>query len=319
MQTSTGDGAVASRTGKRVDRVVGVDVARAVALVGMFLAHLTYPEGVVAELLYGFPSSLFALIAGISMGFMAARGATATHFVVRGLLLVLLHLLLVPFAGDIKLVLATLGVCMIALAWVPACDSRWLALLIPLLTVTSGFVDLGSAYSPWMWAALMLAGLLFGRHMLGNWRRLTYGVVVGGVLLALDIYARWYVTLPWFLDADGHTGGMVDVVGSMGASIGICSLCCLVAQRWQVVLPRMGSMPLTLYCLHVCTAQWVGATTTIICAALLATVWLAFFRRGPFEEALRRLVNAGVGIRQKGQHNEQQDTSRIVPQDVHGG
>ena len=99
MQTSTGDGAVASRTGKRVDRVVGVDVARAVALVGMFLAHLTYPEGVVAELLYGFPSSLFALIAGISMGFMAARGATATHFVVRGLLLVLLHLLLLPFAG----------------------------------------------------------------------------------------------------------------------------------------------------------------------------------------------------------------------------
>ncbi|WP_284523054.1 hypothetical protein [Corynebacterium aquatimens] len=36
-------------------RIVGIDVARALALVGMFFAHLTFPNGIAGEVLYGFP------------------------------------------------------------------------------------------------------------------------------------------------------------------------------------------------------------------------------------------------------------------------
>lgn len=97
-------------------RVVGVDVARAVALIGMFAAHLLYLEGVVGEVVYGFPSALFPFVSGISMALMAERGARPAHFVVRGALLLVLFGLLLLIPTDIIIVLGVLGASMICLA-----------------------------------------------------------------------------------------------------------------------------------------------------------------------------------------------------------
>ena len=281
---------------------MGVDVTRAIALIGMFVSHLSYPSGVLAEVVYGFPAALFAFVAGVSMAFMSAGGARPAHFVVRGLVLVALHFGLALVPTDIYIVLGTLGICMIALAWAPKWSSRVQLLVAVVLTVVSGLVAaFGPAlnYSPFMWATLMLAGMLFHRYVLSCGRRLAWGAVVGLFAMVADIAARWYVPLPLVLDVDGHTGGVLDVVGSVGASIGVCSLCCLLAHGWQVVLPRMGRMPLTLYCLHVVSSPFVGLGVTLAGAAVLAVAWLQVFRRGPVEDAVRRIVGAGVDCFEK--------------------
>lgn len=283
-------------------RNVGVDAARAVALGGMFVAHLTYPSGVLAEVVYGFPSALFAFVAGISMAFMSAGGAGPTHFVVRGLVLVALGASLALVPTDIVIVLGTLGICMIGLSWAPrwvASAPLWqVAVFATLLTVASGltWVYASFDYPPLMWAELMVGGMGFHRVLLGNPARLVRAAVSGLALMALDIFARWYAAVPLFMDVTGHTGGVLDVVGSVGASVGICAACCLLVRPWQVVLPRMGRMPLSLYCLHVLSATYVGLWVTLGAAAVLAVAWLQWFPRGPVEEGVRRVVGAGAGL-----------------------
>lgn len=263
-------------------RIVGIDAARAVALVAMILAHLTVHDGLTAQVLFGFPAGLFAFLAGVSMGLMRARPA---QFVVRGACLVVLHFALVPFSGTIEVVLGTIGVCMIVLAWAPRLDSAWLMWLACAGALGSAaLAPSASPYPPLMWAVLMVAGILFARHM-----PLRAGAVVGCLLFAADVALRWWVPLPPLLDATGHTGGLIDVVGTAGASIGMCSLCCL-AGRWLGWLAPLGRMTLTLYCLHVLSAQWVGVWVSLAGAAVIAYGWLAVFRRGPMESIVRRLV-----------------------------
>lgn len=300
-------------------RVVGVDVARAVAVIAMIAAHLTYPNGVAAELLYGFPAALFAFIAGVSLGLMARGRATPAHVAVRGALVAGLGWALSLVPTSIVIVLPTLGVCMIVLCRAPWWQSRWLAVAALALTGASGLVAelgrgttpvLGGPYPLCMWAALMAAGLLAQRHVIGNRRCLAANAAVGGLLLAGDVAARWYVALPAFMAAQGHTGGVVDVVGSVGASISICSLCCLAAHPRQRVLPRVGAMPLTLYCLHVLTSTVLGVWSSVLGACALATVWLAHFPRGPVEDALRRATDAVVNLRTTKEKNDETHTLR---------
>lgn len=263
-------------------RNVGIDAARAVALVAMMVAHLTVQDGITAQVLFGFPAALFAFIAGVSMGYMRAQPA---EFIVRGILLIALHFALAPFSGSIVVVLGTIGVCMALLAWAPRWDTPLLLWLACALTFGSAVLAPSSwPYPPIMWATLMIAGILFKRYM-----PLWPGLVVGGALFALDVALRWTTPLPPLLDATGHTGGLIDVVGSVGASISICSLCCL-AQRWLGWLAPLGRMPLTLYCIHVLTAEWLNVWVTVGGAIVIAYVWLAVFPRGPLETVIRRIT-----------------------------
>lgn len=263
-------------------RNVGIDAARAVALVAMMVAHLTVQDGITAQVLFGFPAALFAFIAGVSMGYMRAQPA---EFIVRGILLIALHFALAPFSGSIVVVLGTIGVCMALLAWAPRWDTPLLLWLACALTFGSAVLAPSSwPYPPMMWATLMIAGILFKRYM-----PLWPGLVVGGALFALDVALRWTTPLPPLLDATGHTGGLMDVVGSVGASISICSLCCL-AQRWLGWLAPLGRMPLTLYCIHVLTAEWLNVWVTVGGAIVIAYVWLAKFKRGPLETVIRRIT-----------------------------
>ena len=263
-------------------RNVGIDAARAVALVAMMVAHLTVQEGITAQVLFGFPAALFAFIAGVSMGYMRAQPA---EFIVRGILLIALHFALAPFSGSIVVVLGTIGVCMALLAWAPRWDTPLLLWLACALTFGSAVLAPSSwPYPPMMWATLMIAGILFKRYM-----PLWPGLVVGGALFALDVALRWTTPLPPLLDATGHTGGLMDVIGSVGASISICSLCCL-AQRWLGWLAPLGRMPLTLYCIHVLTAEWLNVWVTVGGAIVIAYAWLAIFKRGPLETVIRRIT-----------------------------
>ena len=280
------------------NRNVGIDVARAVALVGMMVAHLTYLDGVAVQVFYGFPAALFAFISGVSMGYMRARPA---QLIVRGLCLIALHFALAPFTGQVFVVLGTIGLCMALLAWAPRWSSPvllWLACVLTfgsavLASTATVLIPAFWPYSPLTWGALMIAGMLFRRHMLSP-KLLWLGLVVGLGLFAGDLALRWYTMLPEFFDVGGHTGGLGDIIGSIGASVGICSLCCLL-QRWIGWLAPLGRMPLTIYCIHVLTAdrlapEWFGFWISLGGAILISYAWLAVCDRGPLETLLRRIT-----------------------------
>lgn len=275
------------------NRNAGIDVARAVALVGMMIAHLTYLDGVAVQVFYGFPAALFAFISGVSMGYMRARPA---QLIVRGLCLIALHFALAPFTGEVFVVLKTIGLCMALLAWAPRWSSPvllWLACVLAFGSTV--LIPAFWPYSPLVWGALMIAGMLFRRHMLSP-KPLRLGLVVGLGLFAVDLALRWYTMLPEFFDVGGHTGGLGDIIGSIGASVGICSLCCLL-QRWVGWLAPLGRMPLTIYCIHVLTAdrlapEWFGFWVSLGGAILISYAWLAVFDRGPLETLLRRITAA---------------------------
>ena len=165
------------------NRNVGIDVARAVALVGMMVAHPTYLDGVAVQVFYGFPAALFAFISGVSMGYMRARPA---QLIVRGLCLIALHFALAPFTGQVFVVLGTIGLCMALLAWAPRWSSPvllWLACVLAfgsavLASTATVLIPAFWPYSPLMWGALMIAGMLFRRHMLTR-PRLVLGLEIG--------------------------------------------------------------------------------------------------------------------------------------------
>ncbi|MCZ9293256.1 DUF418 domain-containing protein [Corynebacterium meitnerae] len=274
-------------------RIVGIDVARAVALIAMVAAHLTVTGantlGIVGQLLYGFPAALFAFLAGISMSLMRPHPVT---FLVRGLILIILHFVLVPFAGSIEVVLLPLGLSMMLLAFVPSWSTPRLSavgiIVIALSATTSQLGGIfGAPYPLAMWVALMVAGMLFNRI-----KHLNIAVLVGGALAIADIYLRLHVVLPVWLDANGHTGGIIDVLGSIGMSAAVVALCRLLYSVIPAspVLQPMGSMTLTLYCLHILTSEYLSFVVTVIAAAVIAVVWKHFFTRGPLEAGVANIT-----------------------------
>jgi hypothetical protein len=113
---------------------VGVDLARAVAVVGMMAVHVLPGEeapgiaGLLYSLAHGRASALFGVLAGLSLGLSTRRGrdhrtAARTGVVVRGLLVALLGLLLVDAGSRIAIILAYYGVAFVVVLpflWWPA-------------------------------------------------------------------------------------------------------------------------------------------------------------------------------------------------------
>lgn len=123
-------------------RVVGVDLARAVALIGMFAAHLVSPVdpggpgGVdpLFQLVAGRSSALFALLAGVGIA-LATRGAAADprghrlRVVVRAVLVAGIGLLLGVLPSGLAVILAFYGVLFLCALPVLTWRARSLALL----------------------------------------------------------------------------------------------------------------------------------------------------------------------------------------------
>ena len=271
-------------------------MARAIALIAMVAAHLTFTGantlGIMGQLLYGFPAALFAFLAGISMSLMRPHPVT---FLVRGLILIILHFALVPFAGTIEVVLLPLGLAMMLLAFIPSWSTpRLVAVGIAAIALSAATSQLGGIFgAPYplaMWVALMVAGMLFNR--IQHLKHLSLAAVIGMGLAIADIYLRLHVVLPVWLDANGHTGGVMDVLGSIGMSaavVGVCRLLYSVIPASPVLQP-MGSMTLTLYCLHIVTSEYLSFVVTVAVAAVIAVAWKHFFTRGPLEAVVANIT-----------------------------
>lgn len=274
-------------------RIHGLDLARALAVIGMMAAHLG-PDHPVTR---GYPSVLFAVLAGVSMGIIAARrpgGLPDTRFrlLLRGVILVGFGLMLSLAQTGILEVLTAIGLSYVLLLPVVGWSVRRLAVLLAVLVVGAPLLIAADTYYVISWGDHAVADLFTGTYPLLAWLAyLTAGllihrlVIVGGavsrqvwltvtglVLLAgtqLIIEATDFRVAPGdilnpigaYLQGEPHSGGLLDVLGSAGAAMVVTGTCLLLCRVGAVVwtsypLRALGSMSLTVYVTHVLVTGW---------------------------------------------------------------
>jgi len=249
----------ARRPGGGAPRVVAVDIARGLAVLGMFAAHM-WPRAELDERVFdGRSAILFATLAGISLGLTSggadpvARGRRAPvvgSILIRATVLVLLGLVLQAWNEYVLVILPYYGVMfallavvlfaprpvLLGLAAVVAVVAPWLADQVPVTTLGSPLAGsvaglaadalLVGSYPALVWLPFLLVGLVAARSDL---RRLRTGVLllVGGLVAALVGYgARW---LPgassWpALDPAAHEAAPAEIVGSGGTALAVVGL-----------------------------------------------------------------------------------------------
>jgi hypothetical protein len=248
-------------------RIHGLDLARALAVTGMMAAHLG-PDHPVTR---GYPSVLFAVLAGVSMGIISARApgnlpGTRFRLLLRGVILVGLGLVLSLAQTGIVEVLTAIGLSYVLLLPVVAWPARRLGVLLAVLVVGGPLLiaadtyyviswgdravaDLFTGTYPLLaWLSYLTAGLLIHRLVItgGAVSRQAWLVGVGLVLLAgtqLIIEATDFRVGPRdilnligaYLQGEPHSGGLLDVVGSAGAAMVVTGTCLLLCRVGAVV------------------------------------------------------------------------------------
>lgn len=190
-------------------RLVGVDLARAIALAGMMAAHTALqpssPAAVVAAV-DGPPSTLFAVLGGASLVLASRRrlaegrvGAAVRAAAARGLAVLLLGLLLVPVAPAVVVVLPPFGLAIAVCATLLAAPSAVLwALLVPIAALGGWAAALADDRLPALQEPLSIATVvaepvasLAALVLTGVYPALTWtGYLLVGMLLARWLLAR---------------------------------------------------------------------------------------------------------------------------------
>ena len=195
---------------------MGVDVARAVAIIGMVAAHtgasptfeLTDPTSWDA-LVHGRSSIVFAVVAGVSIAFVTARAREATvdelrvirlGLVGRGAAVFVIGLVLELVGTQVAVVLTVYGLVYVAVIPFITWSRRRLVVVAavatvvcpPVLAVSETFgqgpatvLAFFSAYPVTVWMVAVLAGLVVGRSRLDLTRTAALLVLAGAVLAGL--------------------------------------------------------------------------------------------------------------------------------------
>lgn len=213
--------AVAPTTTARGSRLVGIDAARGIALLGMFTAHLTNVDQILDwgdpdtwwVIAAGRSSVLFAVLAGVSLAIVTGRdlpvrGRALTvarrRITARGVLIVLIGFGLILLETPVAVILPTYGILFVlllpALSWprvalVSTAAGLALVALPLLLLFLPALAGAGPAtqqvllYYPLpVFAAYLLVGLAVGRCDLTS-RRVLGRLAGGGAALALVVYS----------------------------------------------------------------------------------------------------------------------------------
>jgi len=236
-------------------RLFGVDAARGLALLGMFVAHTLFVGG--EKIVDGRSAILFATVAGVSLGLLSGRahpplGAERVRprlvILARGVALVLLGVALTMVLNPpIAVILDYYGfafLVLLSVLFLPRALLLGLAVVLafvapPVVSLITGAVAFEQVpealqlFARWLfygeypmlvWFAFVLAGLVLARSDLGN--RLTAGIaIVAGTLSAVLGYASAQI-IPG-VTAAAHSDSTAEVFGSGGvavAVIGILSL-----------------------------------------------------------------------------------------------
>ncbi|WP_341974049.1 heparan-alpha-glucosaminide N-acetyltransferase domain-containing protein [Microbacterium sp. LWO13-1.2] len=207
------------RTFGRPPRIMGLDIARAIAITGMIGAHLGQTAETVepsdpstwSAIVHGNPSLLFALLAGFSISLMTRRGAIAPadvpamrlRMLGRGATIFVIGLFLELLNTPIAVILTLYGVLYVAIipllrwrtsrliltaALLGLCGPPLLALLTTLSAGANGggiSLVLFGSYPITVWLCFGVTGMVLGRLRLDRTRTAVWFVVVGVVLLTI--------------------------------------------------------------------------------------------------------------------------------------
>jgi uncharacterized membrane protein len=214
-------------------RLQGVDVARALALLGMMATHVggiadqldwADPESW-AAVAHGRSSSLFAVLAGVSIGLTSGRttppgpptiGRIRARLVVRALVVVAVGLLLMALQTSVYVILPTYGALFLLAVPVLRVRARWLLVLAAVCAVLSPVValatapffagagtwevQLGLVYPVVTFLAYVLVGLAVARAGLEA-RRTQVLLLASGAVVAVAAYVVGNATAPVPVDA----------------------------------------------------------------------------------------------------------------------
>ena len=276
------------RGGFETGRVFGPDLARGIALLGMFAAHVAF-EG--PEHIYdGRSAILFATVAGVSLGLLtggarraprelrngmrAAIALRALALIVIGVLLTELvrpplavildyygfaFLLLIPLLFAPRRVLAMVAA-VLALGAPPVV--LWLrdhAQLADVPVVLQSFANWAvyGVYPMAIWLVFPLAGLIVVRSDLAR-RRTQLTAIAAGVVAAIAGYGA--AALIPGITAEAHSGTLAEVLGSGGVAVAVIGAATLLGdlpggagRGIRIVLypvAAAGAMALSLYTAH---------------------------------------------------------------------
>ncbi|MDN4481291.1 heparan-alpha-glucosaminide N-acetyltransferase domain-containing protein [Demequina muriae] len=234
MHASTADATHSATIERPRLRIGGLDVARAIAVLGMVGSH-TGDEGIRGDesdgwawltVTHGYPSALFAVLAGISMTLMVTtRGTvpvsavTADHLshtrvriAVRAAILIALGVLLAGFGTPVIVILMNLGVmfllslpmlrwrtgALLGIAAVCALGGGWLARMAAQWSADAGLGEWPPLHSLWSghypalaWMAYVMMGLAVGRMDLRSTSAAVRLVAVGAAIAAGTRVTGW--------------------------------------------------------------------------------------------------------------------------------
>lgn len=208
----------------RAPRIVGLDIARGLAVLGMAAAHTVALPGEIrwsdaatwAELVSGRSSILFAVLAGVSIALMTGRNLVPTgadlarqrlRLVARGLVIFAIGLVLELLGTNIAVILTFYGaVYAVAImfvgmrahalvVWAAAIAVAGPALAAALIALSPSASGSGisfileGTYSIVPWTALMLAGLALGRLDVTRKKIAVFALIAGVVLSAFGYTA----------------------------------------------------------------------------------------------------------------------------------
>lgn len=259
-------------------RIIGLDIARGLAIIGMITAHIG-PFGFLGAKnpTDGYPSALFAVLAGVSMSIMASgglkRGGKAIsisrkQLILRGILLTVLAICLGLVQQSVAVVLFEISLTFMLLWWMPAVRTRWQITTVALLLLGSSVMALLSfpeqPYPLIGWVAYGAVGALLHRTFIHTQPRIHLGVgLIGIAVAALGLWVRVGDEDPatkthlWLASTAPHSGGVFDLFFSLGAALGILGLSLYISHNPRVLLRPLqatGSMALTAYLVHILSA-----------------------------------------------------------------
>ena len=267
-----------------MQRIVGIDVARGLAVLGMVAAHVaTLDEPGAGWLIvtHGRSAATFAVLAGLSIGLMSggpvpddltrARwrvGTRAGLLGVLGLALMalgtpvvvilpsyaLMFLLLLPALGWSRRALLVAAGLTLVLA-----PPLWLAIDAPPFDLPLSLVA-GRYYPAMVWMAYLLVGLALGRSDLRD-GRLRAVLLTGGLALVLIGYgggllaqrALTGTSLLPLVDLEPHANTTPEMLGNLGMVALLLVVCLVVAERvpWLVApAAATGALALSAYAGH---------------------------------------------------------------------
>lgn len=205
-------------------RIIGLDMARALAIVGMIVVHMASLLWSTKLVLNGIPAALFAVIAGATLMIIGRRFSLNAwlRIIARGGIIMLIGLAMLPVGGWIQVVLVAMGLTMILVSWVPPLNVWWkVALFIAATaaaTVRYAPFTLPQIYPLLAWIAYFLAGMILyevylrgttaegfapGRtRAIVRWAFSAVSLVVTG----MGMYLRFEPEMPSWPRVGGHTG-----------------------------------------------------------------------------------------------------------------